>query len=148
MVEAVVEAVLVFFVVVSVTAAGLLVEAVLVLAVEVTGLLVLLSELLVEGVFDVSADELSLLSVDESSLLSEELSELVFSEDELFADDVTDSDELSDRETDSAEDTDAELSVDELLLSVLQPQADIITAAHSISEIIRFFIFYVSFCLW
>lgn len=46
----------------------------------------------------------------------------------------------------SAEDTveaaDDELSADNVPLSALQPQADIITAAHKIREMIRFFIFF------
>lgn len=49
----------------------------------------------------------------------------------------------------SAEDTveaaDDELSADNVPLSALQPQADIIIAAHKISEMIRFFIFLFHF---
>ena len=122
----------------------------------------LLSCLLVEG-FDVSeevSDELfclSELSADGLSCLSElsddELfcpSELVLSE---ASDEVSEDEPLSEEavscDTVSAEDTveaDDELSTDMVLLSALQPQADIMTAAHKIREMIRFFMF-LSFCL-
>ena len=106
----------------------------------------LLSCLLVEG-FDVSeevSDELSCLS----ELSDDELfcsSELVLSE---ASDEVSEDEPLSEEavscDTVSAEDTaddKDELSVDTVLLSALQPQADIISAAHSNREMIRFFIF-------
>lgn len=117
----------------------------------------LLSCLLVEG-FDVSeeaSDELfclSELSADELSCLSELsddelfcLSELVLSE---ASDEVSEDEPLPEEavscDTVSAEDTAEavdELSADNVPLSALQPQADMISAAHSISEMIRFFIF-------
>ena len=86
----------------------------------------LLSCLLVEG-FDVS-EEVS----DELSCLSE------VSEDEPLSEEAVSCDTVSAEDT--ADDKD-ELSVDTVLLSALQPQADIISAAHSNREMIRFFIF-------
>ena len=117
----------------------------------------LLSCLFVEG-FDVSeeaSDELfclSELSVDELFCLSELsddelfcLSELVLSE---ASDEVSEDEPLPEEavscDTVSAEDTAEavdELSADNVPLSALQPQADMISAAHSIREMIRFFIF-------
>lgn len=115
----------------------------------------LLSCLFVEG-FDVSkevSDELfclSELSADELFCLSElpddELfcsSEFVISE---ASDEVSEDEPLSEEvscDAVSAEDTAEadELSADKVPLSALQPQADIITAAHKIREMIRFFIF-------
>ena len=116
----------------------------------------LLSCLFVEG-FDVSeeaSDELfclSELSADELFCLSELsddelfcLSELVLSE---ASDEVSEDEPLSEEvscDTVSAEDTAEavdELSADNVPLSALQPQADMISAAHSIREMIRFFIF-------
>lgn len=117
----------------------------------------LLSCLFVEG-FDVSeeaSDELfclSELSADELFCLSELsddelfcLSELVLSE---ASDEVSEDEPLPEEavscDTVSAEDTAEavdELSADNVLLSALQPQADIISAAHSNREMIRFFIF-------
>ncbi len=117
----------------------------------------LLSCLFVEG-FDVSeeaSDELfclSELSADELFCLSELsddelfcLSELVLSE---ASDEVSEDEPLPEEavscDTVSAEDTAEavdELSADNVPLSALQPQADMISAAHSIREMIRFFIF-------
>lgn len=117
----------------------------------------LLSCLFVEG-FDVpeeASDELfclSELSADELSCLSELsddelfcLSELVLSE---ASDEVSEDEPLPEEavscDTVSAEDTAEavdELSADNVPLSALQPQADMISAAHSIREMIRFFIF-------
>lgn len=117
----------------------------------------LLSCLFVEG-FDVSeeaSDELfclSELSADELSCLSELsddelfcLSELVLSE---ASDEVSEDEPLPEEavscDTVSAEDTAEavdELPDDNVPLSALQPQADMISAAHSIREMIRFFIF-------
>lgn len=117
----------------------------------------LLSCLFVEG-FDVSeeaSDELfclSELSADELSCLSELsddelfcLSELVLSE---ASDEVSEDEPLPEEavscDTVSAEDTAEavdELPADNVPLSALQPQADMISAAHSIREMIRFFIF-------
>ena len=117
----------------------------------------LLSCLFVEG-FDVSeeaSDELfclSELSADELFCLSERsddelfcLSELVLSE---ASDEVSEDEPLPEEavscDTVSAEDTAEavdELSADNVPLSALQPQADMISAAHSIREMIRFFIF-------
>lgn len=104
--------------------------------------------------FELSADELfclSELSANELSCLSELsddelfcLSELVLSE---ASDEVSEDEPLSEEvscDTVSAEDTAEavdELSDDNVPLSALQPQADIISAAHSIREMIRFFIF-------
>ena len=94
---------------------------------------------------ELSADELfclSELSADELFCLSELsddelfcLSELVLSEasDEVSCDAVS--------AEDAAEAADDELSADKVPLSALQPQADIITAAHKIREMMRFFIF-------
>lgn len=138
--------------------AGLLVEAPVLFA----GLLdvaaeELLSCLFVEG-FDVSeeaSDELFCLSellADELFCLSELsddelfcLSELVLSE---ASDEVSEDEPLPEEavscDTVSAEDTAEavdELSADNVPLSALQPQADMISAAHSIREMIRFFIF-------
>ena len=103
---------------------------------------------------ELSADELfclSELSADELSCLSELsddelfcLSELVLSE---ASDEVSEDEPLSEEvscDTVSAEDTAEavdELSADNVPLSALQPQADMISAAHSIREMIRFFIF-------
>lgn len=128
----------------------------------------LLSCLFVEG-FDVSeeaSDELfclSELSADELFCLSELLADELFCLSELFDDELfclselvlsEASDEVSEDEplpeeavscdTVSAEDTAEavdELSADNVPLSALQPQADMISAAHSIREMIRFFIF-------
>lgn len=117
----------------------------------------LLSCLFVEG-FDVSeeaSDELfclSELSADELFCLSELsddelfcLSELVLSE---ASDEVSEDEPLPEEavscDTVSAEDTAEavdELSADNVPLSALQPQADMISAAHSIREMIHFFIF-------
>lgn len=117
----------------------------------------LLSCLFVEG-FDVleeASDELfclSELSADELFCLSELsddelfcLSELVLSE---ASDEVSEDEPLPEEavscDTVSAEDTAEavdELSADNVPLSALQPQADMISAAHSIREMIRFFIF-------
>lgn len=146
------------FVAVPVLFAGLLVAVPTLFA----GLLVvtaeeLLSCLFVEG-FDVSeeaSDELfclSELSADELSCLSELsddelfcLSELVLSE---ASDEVSEDEPLPEEavscDTVSAEDTAEavdELSADNVPLSALQPQADIISAAHINREMIRFFIF-------
>lgn len=146
------------FVAVPVLFAGLLVAVPTLFA----GLLVvtaeeLLSCLFVEG-FDVleeASDELfclSELSADELSCLSELsddelfcLSELVLSE---ASDEVSEDEPLPEEavscDTVSAEDTAEavdELSADNVPLSALQPQADMISAAHSIREMIRFFIF-------
>lgn len=106
----------------------------------------LLSCLFVEG-FDVSeeaSDELfclSELSADELSCLSElvlsEASDEV-SEDEPLPEEAVSCDTVSAEDT--ADDKD-ELSADNVPLSALQPQADIISAAHSNREMIRFFIF-------
>ena len=117
----------------------------------------LLSCLFVEG-FDVSeeaSDELfclSELSADELFCLSELSDDELFCSSELVLSEV--SDEVSEDEplpeeavscdTVSAEDTAEavdELSADNVPLSALQPQADMISAAHSIREMIRFFIF-------
>lgn len=121
----------------------------------------LLSCLFVEG-FDVSkeaSDELfclSELSADELFCLSELsadelscLSELVLSE---ASDEVSEDEPLSEElscDAVSAEDTVEadELSADKVPLSALQPQADIITAAHKIREMMRFFIFLFLFRL-
>lgn len=48
-------------------------------------------------------------------------------------------------EEDAAEAADDELPADKVPLSALQPQADIITAAHKIREMMRFFIFLFHF---
>ena len=86
-----------------------------------------------------------------SELSDEELSclsELVLSEaseDKPLSEDVVSSSELLSCET--VEEDTVDVSVDTLPLSELQPQADIITAAHSIREMIRFFIFLFPFCL-
>ena len=138
-----------FLVVPLVVVVGLLVVLVLLFA----GLLVavlseMFSVLLVADDCEVPEVEVSLLSeLFCLSGLSDEklscLSELVLSEaseDEPLSEDVVSSSELLSCET-VAEDTVDELSVDTLPLSELQPQADIITAAHSIREMIRFFIF-------
>ena len=105
----------------------------------------LLSCLFVEG-FDVSeeaSDELFCLSeLSDDELFC--LSELVLSE---ASDEVSEDEPLSEEvscDTVSAEDTAEavdELSADNVPLSALQPQADMISAAHSIREMIRFFIF-------
>ncbi len=103
---------------------------------------------------ELSADELfclSELSANELSCLSELsddelfcLSELVLSE---ASDEVSEDEPLSEEvscDTVSVEDTAEavdELSADNVPLSALQPQADMISAAHSIREMIRFFIF-------
>ena len=128
----------------------------------------LLSCLFVEG-FDVSeeaSDELfclSELSADELFCLSELSDDELFclselSDDELFcsselvlsevSDEVSEDEPLPEEavscDTVSAEDTAEavdELSADNVPLSALQPQADMISAAHSIREMIRFFIF-------
>ena len=117
-----------------------------------------LSELSADELFclsELSADELfclSELSADELSCLSELsddelfcLSELVLSE---ASDEVSEDEPLPEEavscDTVSAEDTAEavdELSADNVPLSALQPQADMISAAHSIREMIRFFIF-------
>lgn len=116
----------------------------------------LLSCLFVEG-FDVSkeaSDELfclSELSADELFCLSELSDDELFCSSELVlseaSDEVSEDEPLSEElscDAVSAEDTaeaDDELSADNVPLSALQPQADIITAAHKIREMIRFFIF-------
>ena len=98
---------------------------------------------------ELSADELfclSELSADELFCLSELsddelfcLSELVLSEasDEVSCDAVS--------AEDAAEAADDELSADNVPLSALQPQADIIIAAHKIREMMRFFIYLFHF---
>lgn len=106
----------------------------------------LLSCLFVEG-FDVSeevSDELfclSELSDDELFCLSElvlsEASDEV-SEDEPLPEEAVSCDAVSAEDT--VDDKD-ELSADNVPLSALQPQADMISAAHSNREMIRFFIF-------
>lgn len=135
------------FLVVSATVAdvGLLVAVPVLFAGLLVAVPVLFVGLLAEG-FDVSeevSDELSCLS----ELSDDELfcsSELVLSE---ASDEVSEDEPLPEElscDTVSAEDTaddKDELSVDTVLLSALQPQADIISAAHSIREMIRFFIF-------
>ena len=92
---------------------------------------------------ELSADELFCLS----ELSDDELfcsSEFVISE---ASDEVSEDEPLPEEvscDAASAEDTaeaDDELSADNVPLSALQPQADIITAAHKIREMIRFFIF-------
>ena len=122
----------------------------------------LLSCLFVEG-FDVSeeaSDELfclSELSADELFCLSELSDDELFCSSELVLSEV--SDEVSEDEplpeeavscdTVSAEDTAEavdELSADNVPLSALQPHAEVISAAHRASKIIRFFMF-LSFCL-
>ena len=122
----------------------------------------LLSCLFVEG-FDVSeeaSDELfclSELSADELFCLSELSDDELFCSSELVLSEV--SDEVSEDEplpeeavscdTVSAEDTAEavdELSADNVPLSALQPQAEVISAAHRASKIICFFMF-LSFCL-
>ena len=128
----------------------------------------LLSCLFVEG-FDVSeevSDELFCLSErsdDELSCLSELSDDELFclselSDDELFclselvlseaSDEVSEDEPLPEEAVScdavSAEDTvddKDELSADNVPLSALQPQADMISAAHSNREMIRFFIF-------
>lgn len=135
--------------------AGLLVA---VLAEPVSALLVavlaeLLSVLLVADGCEVPEVEVSLLSelFCLSGLSDEELSclsELVLSEaseDKPLSEDVVSSSELLSCET--VEEDTVDVSVETLPLSELQPQADIITAAHSIREMIRFFIFLFPFCL-
>ena len=103
---------------------------------------------------ELSADELfclSELSDDELFCLSELSDDELFCSSELVLSEV--SDEVSEDEplpeeavscdTVSAEDTAEavdELSADNVPLSALQPQADMISAAHSIREMIRFFI--------
>ena len=107
----------------------------------------LLSCLFVEG-FDVSeeaSDELpclSELSDDELFCLSELSYDELFCPSELVLSEAPD--EAVSCDAVSAEDTaeaDDELSADMVLLSALQPQADIMTAAHKIREMMRFFIF-------
>lgn len=91
---------------------------------------------------ELSADELFCLS----ELPDDELfcsSEFVISE---ASDEVSEDEPLSDDvfcDAVSAEDTAEadELSADNVPLSALQPQADIITAAHKTREMMRFFIF-------
>lgn len=106
-----------------------------------------LSCLFVEG-FDVSkeaSDELfclSELSDDELFCLSELPDDELFCSSELVLSEAPD--EAVSCDAVSAEDTaeaDDELSADNVPLSALQPQADIITAAHKTREMIRFFIF-------
>lgn len=93
---------------------------------------------------------LSELSDDELSCLSELPEDELFCSSELVLSEA--SDEVSEDEplpkevscdAVSAEDTAEadELSADKVPLSALQPQADIITAAHKIREMMRFFIF-------
>ena len=126
--------------------AGLLVAVPVLFAGLLVAVPVLFVGLLVEG-FDVSeevSDELSCLSeLSDDELFC--LSELVLSE---ASDEVSEDEPLPEEavscDTVSAEDTvddKDELSVDTVLLSALQPQADIISAAHSNREMIRFFIF-------
>lgn len=91
---------------------------------------------------ELSDDELFCLS----ELSDDELfcsSELVLSE---ASDEVSEDEPLSEElscDAFSAEDTAEadEVSADNVPLSALQPQADIITAAHKIREMMRFFIF-------
>ena len=90
----------------------------------------LLSCLFVEG-FDVSEEASDELSDDELFCSSE----LVLSE---APDEAVSCDAVSAEDTVEADD---ELSADNVPLSALQPQADIITAAHKTREMIRFFIF-------
>ena len=111
----------------------------------------LLSCLFVEG-FDVSeeaSDELfclSELSDDElfcsSELVLSEVSDEV-SEDEPLPEEAVSCDTVSAEDTAEAVD---ELSADNVPLSALQPHAEVISAAHRASKIIRFFMF-LSFCL-
>ena len=95
-----------------------------------------LSELSADELFclsELSADELSCLS---ELVLSEESDEV--SEDEPLPEEAVSCDAVSAEDT--ADDKD-ELSADNVPLSALQPQADMISAAHSNREMIRFFIF-------
>lgn len=95
-----------------------------------------LSELSVDELFclsELSDDELFCLS---ELVLSEASDEV--SEDEPLPEEAVSCDAVSAEDT--ADDKD-ELSADTVLLSALQPQADIISAAHSNREMIRFFIF-------
>ena len=87
---------------------------------------------------ELSADELFCLSeLSDDELFC--LSELVLSEasDEVSCDAVS--------AEDAAEAADDELPADNVPLSALQPQADIIIAAHKIREMMRFFIFLFHF---
>ena len=122
-----------------------------------------LSELSADELFclsELSDDELfclSELSADELFCLSELSDDELFCSSELVLSEV--SDEVSEDEplpeeavscdTVSAEDTAEavdELSADNVPLSALQPQAEVISAAHRASKIICFFMF-LSFCL-
>lgn len=122
-----------------------------------------LSELSTDELFclsELSDDELfclSELSADELFCLSELSDDELFCSSELVLSEV--SDEVSEDEplpeeavscdTVSAEDTAeavVELSADNVPLSALQPHAEVISAAHRASKIIRFFMF-LSFCL-
>ena len=150
-----------FFVVVVVVGFWVVVVGLLVTVVPallLAGLLVavlaeLLSVLLVADGCEVPEVEVSLLSelFCLSELSDEELSclsELVLSEaseDKPLSEDVVSSSELLSCET--VEEDTVDVLVDTLPLSELQPQADIMTAAHSIREMIRFFIFLFPFCL-
>ena len=112
----------------------------------------LLSCLFVEG-FDVSeeaSDELfclSELSADELFCLSELSDDELFCLSELVLSEVSEEEVSCDAVSaeDAAEAADDELSADNVPLSALQPQADIITAAHKIREMMRFFIFLFHF---
>lgn len=150
-----------FFVVV--VAAGFLVVSA---AVADAGLLVAVP-VLFAGLLAVTAEELLSCLFVEGFDVSEEVSDELFclselSDDELFcsselvlseaSDEVSEDEPLSKEvscDAVSAEDTAKadELSADKVPLSALQPQADIITAAHKIREMIRFFIFLFLFRL-
>lgn len=96
----------------------------------------LLSCLFVEG-FDVSEE-----ASDEPFCLSELSDDELFCSSELVLSEAPD--EAVSCDAVSAEDTaeaDDELSADKVPLSALQPQADIIIAAHKTREMMRFFIF-------
>ena len=131
----------------AVADAGLLVAVPVLFA----GLLAVAAEepvscLFVEG-FDVSEevpDELfclSELSADELSCLSELLEDELFCSSELVLSEASDEVSCDAVSAEDAAEADDELSADNVPLSALQPQADIITAAHKIREMMRFFIF-------
>lgn len=138
-----------FTVVVVVVAEGFLVVSA---AVADAGLLVA-EPVLFAGLLDVTAEELLSCLFVEGFDVSEEASDELFclselSDDELFCSSELVLSEAPDEAVScdavSAEDTaetDDELSADNVPLSALQPQADIITAAHKTREMIRFFIF-------
>ena len=140
-----------------VVAAGFLVVSATVADV---GLLVAVP-VLFAGLLDVAAEELLSCLFVEGFDVSEEASDELFCLSELSADELFCLSELSDDElfclseeavscdTVSAEDTAEavdELSADNVPLSALQPHAEVISAAHRASKIIRFFMF-LSFCL-